>query len=90
MVRRQRLAEPRFGVPQHLGLSGVKSGHGLVDGFLLLGTQDVVLLLGAVLEVGEVLAGEVVEVLQRLFRRGSEVMPLGPLRGGLAHHTLLV
>ena len=90
VVRRQRLAEPRLGVPQHLGLAGLEGGDGLVDGRLLLGTQDVVVLYLAVLEVGEVLAGEVVEVLQRRLRRDREVVPLGPLRRGLALHALLV
>lgn len=64
VVRCQRLAEPRFRVPQHLGLPSLKSGYGLVDSGLLLGTKDVVVLLAAVLGVGEVLARKVVEILQ--------------------------
>ena len=90
VVRRQRLAEPRLGVPQHLGLAGLEGGDGLFDGGLLLRTQDVVVLYLAALDVGEVLAGEVVEVLQRRLRRDREVVPLGPLRLCLALHTLLV
>ena len=80
VVGRQRLAEPRLGVPEHLGLAGLEGGHGLVDGGLLLGPQDVVVLAVAALEVGEVLAGEVVEVLQRGLGRGGEVVPLRALR----------
>ena len=90
VVGRQRLSEPRLGVPQHLGLPVPEGGHGLIDGRLLLGTQHVVVLLAAVLEVGEVLAGEVVEVLQRRLRRDREVEPLRPLRRGLALHALLM
>ena len=90
VVRRQRLAEPWLGVPEHLGLPGLEGGHGLVDGRLLLGTQDVVVFPAAAREVGEVLAGEVVEVLQRRLRRDLDVMPLGPLRRGLALHAVLV
>ena len=67
-----------------------KAAIGLVDGGLLLGAQDVVVLLAAALEVGEVLAGEVVEVLQRRLRSDREVMPLGPLRCGLALDALLM
>ena len=52
VVRCQRLAEPWLGVPQHLGFPGLEGGHGLVDGRLLLGAQDIVVF-AAAREVGK-------------------------------------
>ncbi len=71
IVRRQRLTEPRFGVPENLDFPRSEGRQGLVDGRLLLGAQDVVVLAPGARQIGEVLAGKVVEVVQRLLlRRG--------------------
>ena len=67
-----------------------KAASGLVDGRLLLGAQNVVVLAPGARQIGEVLAGEVVEVVQRLLRRRGEVVPLGALGFRLALNALLL